>query len=63
MLIRNEHGPLLRVIVNAVDPKDVRVNAISFKLDGTDDLGDLDSLTLFSDRRRERRSRRQRFVW
>ena len=48
VLIRNEHGPLLRVIVDAADPKDVRVNAVSFKFDGTDDLGDLDSLTLFS---------------
>lgn len=48
MLIRNEYGPLLRVVVNAADPKDVRVNAVSFKLDGTDDVGDLDSLTLFS---------------
>jgi sialidase-1 len=48
VLIRNEHGPLLRVIVDAADPKDMRVNAVSFKLDGTDDLGDLDSLTLFS---------------
>ena len=48
VLIRNEHGPLLRVIVDAADPKDMRVNAISFKLDGTDDLGDLESLTLFS---------------
>lgn len=48
LLIRNEHGPLLRVVVEAADPKDVRVNGFAFKLDGTDDLGDLDSLTLYS---------------
>ena len=48
VLVRNEHGPLLRVIVDASNPKDVRVNSLSFQLDGTDDLGDLDSLTLYS---------------
>ena len=48
VLIRNEHGPLARVIVDAVDPKDIRVNAVSFKLDGTDDISELESLTLFS---------------
>jgi sialidase-1 len=48
VLIRNEHGPLLRVVVDAADATDVRVRAVSFKLDGTDDLGDLESLTLFS---------------
>lgn len=48
VLIRNEHGPLLRVVVNAANARDVRVNALSFKLDRADDLGDLDSLTLFS---------------
>jgi sialidase-1 len=48
ILIRNEHGPVLRVVVDAAGPRDVRLNAVSFRLDGTDDLGDLDSLTLFS---------------
>jgi len=48
VLIRNEHGPLLRVVVEANDPKGVNASALSFKLDGTDDLGDLDSLTLFA---------------
>ena len=56
VLIRNAHGPLLRVIVevgkvedsDAFARNDVRLTALSFRLDGTDDLGDLDSLTLFS---------------
>jgi len=48
VLIRNEHGPLLRVVVEASDPNDVRVNSISFRLLGTDDLGDLESLALYS---------------
>jgi sialidase-1 len=48
LLIRNEHGPLLRVVVEAADPKDVFVNEVSFNLDGTDDLNDLESLTLFA---------------
>lgn len=61
VLIRNEHGPLLRVVVDAADPKDVRVKAVSFKLDGTDDLGDLDSLTLFSTRDKEEFASTARF--
>ncbi len=48
LLIRNEQGPLLRVVVEAADPKDVRVNTVTFKLEGTDDLGDLDSFILYS---------------
>src|SRR5437762_1956098 len=48
VLIRNEQGPLVRVTVNAADPKDARVKALSFTLDGTDDLADLDALELFS---------------
>jgi sialidase-1 len=48
VLIRNEHGPLLRINIDAVDPTDVRVSAVSFKLDGTDDINDLESLALFS---------------
>lgn len=48
VLIRNENGPLLRVVVDAPEPQETLVKAITFKLDGTDDLGDLDSLALFS---------------
>ena len=48
VLIRNEHSPVLQVIVEANDPQDARLKAISFRLDGTDDLGDLESLSMFS---------------
>lgn len=48
ILIRNDHGPLLRVTVEAGDTPDTQVRALSFQLAGTDDLGDLESLTLFS---------------
>ena len=48
VLIRNEHGPLTRLIVEVKNDEGARVTAIDFKLDGTDDLGDLESLTLFS---------------
>jgi sialidase-1 len=48
VLIRNEHGPLLRVVVEAENPNDVHVTGLSFRLDGTDDLDDLDALALFT---------------
>ncbi len=47
VLIRNSHGPLVRVVVEVADAADVGLKAVSFRLDGTDDLGDLESLTLF----------------
>ena len=48
VLIRNEHGPLLRVVVDVEDRDDVRVTGLSFLLDCTDDLNDLDSVALFT---------------
>ena len=47
VLIRNEHGPLTRVIVDVGDATAVAVTAVEFQLAGTDDLGDVESLTLF----------------
>lgn len=48
VLIRNEHGPLLRVIVDADQGVSAQIKSLSFKLAGTDDLSDLDSLQLFA---------------
>ncbi len=48
VLIRNEHGPLTRVVVQVEDSIDARANSFVFTFDGTDDLGDLESLSLFS---------------
>lgn len=48
ILIRNEHGPLVRVVIEVDEKNDVRASALAFSLHGTDDLNDLDSLTLFS---------------
>ena len=47
ILIRNEHGPLVRIVLDVADATDVEVKAVAFQLDGTDDLGDLESLSLF----------------
>jgi len=47
VLMRNEHGPLLRIVVDAADSADVDVRAVEFQLAGTDDLADLESVTLF----------------
>ena len=48
VLIRNEHGPLLRIVVEVENRNDVGVTGLSFSLDGTADLDDLDSLALFT---------------
>jgi sialidase-1 len=48
LLIRNEHGPLLRVEIEVDGNRSASATAFSFSLDGTDDLSDLDSLALFS---------------
>jgi acetyl esterase/lipase len=47
VLIRNEHGPLLRVAVDVEKGAEVRVSSLVFTL-GADDLGDLDSLRLYA---------------
>jgi acetyl esterase/lipase len=48
ILIRNEHGPLLRVVVDVETRDDVRARSLTFQFDGTDDVSDLDSLSLFA---------------
>lgn len=48
VLIRNEHGPLTRVIVEVTKGEEAVARSFVFQLDGTDDLGDLESLALFS---------------
>ena len=48
VLIRNEHGPLTRVVVEIENGVEARAKSFVFQFDGTDDLGDLESLTLFS---------------
>lgn len=48
VLVRNEHGPLVRVVIDVGAKQDVRVRSLAFSLAGTDDLGDLDSLALYS---------------
>lgn len=48
VLIRNEHGPLLRVVVEAEQGIEARVSSLVISLDGSDDVGDLESLTLFA---------------
>ncbi|MCA9010841.1 MAG: exo-alpha-sialidase [Planctomycetaceae bacterium] len=47
LLIRNQHGPLVRVLLEVTAPTDAAVNAITFQLDGTDDIDDVQSLTLY----------------
>ncbi|MCA9222052.1 MAG: hypothetical protein KDA71_17105, partial [Planctomycetales bacterium] len=47
VLIRNEHGPLLRVVIEVAEKQEVAFRDLTVSLAGTDDLGDLDSLALF----------------
>jgi hypothetical protein len=48
ILIRNEHGSLLHIVVEVEKRDDVRATSLVLNLDGTDDLGDLESLNLFA---------------
>lgn len=48
LLIRNEAGALLELVVNVPPNKDVRLQGMHFALNGTDDVGDIESLSLFS---------------
>ncbi len=48
VLIRNEQGPLTRVVVEVAKGVEAVAKSFVFQLDGTDDLGDIESLTLFS---------------
>ena len=48
ILIRNEHGPLLRVVVDVPKGQAVRAASLVISLDGTDDLTDLAELRLFA---------------
>lgn len=48
ILIRNEAGALLQIVVKVPLNKDVKLSAIHFKLEGTDEVGDLESLSVFS---------------
>ena len=46
VLIRNEHNPLMRLTVEARDPG-LSARAFTFRLSGTDDPNDIESLELF----------------
>lgn len=48
LLVRNEHGPLLCVVVDVAKGVEARATSLTVTLDGTDDLNDLDSLSLFT---------------
>ena len=36
ILIRNEHGPIVKVVIDVPDEMNVEVNALEFSLEGTD---------------------------
>ena len=42
ILIRNQHGPLLRVMIDVGPGQTARLASMEFSLDGTDDLNDID---------------------
>lgn len=47
VLVRNEHGPLMRIVIDTGEKSDVVLQALTISLTGTDDLKDLESLSLF----------------
>ncbi|MDA0658807.1 MAG: alpha/beta hydrolase fold domain-containing protein [Planctomycetota bacterium] len=48
ILIRNEHGPLLCVMIDVALGQTARLKSMEFSLDGTDDLNDIDTVQLLS---------------
>ncbi len=48
LLIRNEQGPITRVVINVPDGIEGAATAFAFDLSRTEDLQDLESVTLFS---------------
>ena len=48
VLIRSEAGALLQIVMDVQRGKDLRLQAMHFTLDGTDDVGDLASVSLFA---------------
>ncbi len=61
VLIRNEHGGLLRIEIEATDAAPGKITEFQFTTEGTDDLQDMDSLTLFSTGQNPEFSSEQRF--
>lgn len=54
ILIRNEHGPMLRIVIYNASGNEARLTSFEFSLAGTDDLADIQSLQLFSTGKLER---------
>lgn len=48
LLIRNEQGPMLRISVDVESGVAASVRSLEFSLAGTNELGDIESLTLFA---------------
>src|SRR6185312_9267135 len=48
ILVRNEYNELLQLVLDVKDGNDVKLRSIQFSLEGTDDIGDLALLELFS---------------
>lgn len=47
ILIRNEHGPIVKVVVDVPNEMDIQVSSLEFSLKGTDAFTDIESLSLF----------------
>ena len=48
ILIRNLHGPLVKVVVEVTEEASVELNSLEFSLAGSDTIADFKSLALFS---------------
>ena len=47
ILIRNQHGPLLCVLIDVAQGQSARLASMEFSLEGTDNLNDIESVELF----------------
>ncbi len=47
VLIRNQHGPMLRVMIDVPTGQTARLTSLEFAMNGTDDLNDIEAIQLF----------------
>ncbi len=47
VLIRNQHGPMLRIMIDVPTGQTARLTSLEFAMNGTDDLNDIEAIQLF----------------
>ena len=53
VLIRNQHSPMLRVMIDVPTGQTARLTSLEFAMNGTDDLNDIEAIQLFGAAKQE----------